>query len=406
MIFATLLVYILLLVTVLQISYAFFFLKPLVQLPAHKPVPDVLPAVSVVICARNEAQQLARYLPAVLQQDYPDDLWEVILVNDASTDQSSEILAALQLQYSRLKVVSVPVAALRELPGKKQALNMGIAHAAFDLLLLTDADCLPATDQWLREMVYQQHASGKQIVLGYGAYHCSHGLLNRFVRWETVHTFMQYGSYASHGMPYMGVGRNLMYEKYLYYQARKDDRFWTVYKHTPSGDDDLLIGQIAGNNNTTILATPAAKTLSAAPESWKAWWRQKTRHVSTGKLYAPALRRLLGVYGLSHGLYWLLGPLVLAGSLIAACTRHQYFAGFSFFTDACFCPDGLRTLIILAWLGFWMRLVLYWILAAAWYRQLKEPRLYLFFPLFDWGWAIYNVLLSPYIFLKNRQEWK
>lgn len=401
-----LIIYVLLLVTAVQIGYGFFFLKPLASLSKSQADPENLPFVSVLICAKNEALHIDRHLTAILQQDYPDEKWEVVLVNDASTDNSFDILVALQLRFPKLKVVHIPAGAPRALPGKKQALDTGIAQCAYDLLLLTDADCLPATDQWLRRMAQQKVATGKAIVLGYGAYHQTNGLLSRFVRWETVHTFMQYSGYASHGKPYMGVGRNLMYEKALYYQAKSDTEFWKSYKHTPSGDDDLLIGQIADSNNTTILATPTAITMSAAPRDWNTWWRQKTRHVSTGKFYAPLVRRLLGLYGLSHALYWLLGPLVLLGSLIALVTRHQYFSGFSFFKDACLCPDGLRIIMIITWLAFWLRLALFWALAVSWYQRLKEPRLFLFFPLFDWGWAIYNVLLSPYIFLKNRQQWK
>jgi glycosyltransferase involved in cell wall biosynthesis len=340
-----------------------------------------LPPVSIIICTKNEALNLTQFLPFVLQQDYPGNLFEVIAVNDQSTDHSAEILSQLSLKYPQLKIISISPDVIKTLPGKKYALAQGIKAAKYDRLLLSDADCKPSSDQWLKEMI----ATNADIVLGYGAYEEHPGLLNKFIRWETAHTCMQYAGYAHAGMTYMGVGRNLSYRKSLLAVLEQDTAFQQVYKNTPSGDDDLLIGKIATGHQTSICLGKHAHTISVPQKTWQAWWKQKTRHASTGKYYAPKIKNLLGLYGLSHSLYWFCG-LILIAQIIADCQ--------------------LSTAGCLALILFFVRLLIYWINAATWYRRLNEKKLLLFYPLGDLGWALYNVFLSPYIFWKNRQAWK
>ncbi len=314
----------------------------------------------------------------MLQQEYAAP-WEVIVVNDGSTDNTQELLAAFQKQYNHLRIVTIAPDTIKDIPGKKYALAKGIAAAQYDRLLLTDADCKPSSPQWLQVMSSQS----KPIVLGYGAYATLPGWLNRFIRWETVHTCMQYSGYAAIGLPYMGVGRNLCYNKTLLRQLEQDAAFQAMYRNTPSGDDDLLIGRIAGRSNTAVCLDKAGHTISTVPETWKTWWRQKTRHASTGKYYAPRIKSLLGLYGLSHSLYWLLGlPLCFYAIM------H---------------PSPSNVLLLSA---FILRLLASWINALYWYSKLGEKKISLFYPLGDLGWALYNVFLSPYILWKNKQAWK
>jgi hypothetical protein len=291
------------------------------------------------------------------------------------------VLANFQKEYRQLKVVTIPIETVKDLPGKKYALAQGIKAASHDRLLLTDADCKPSSDQWLKEMT----GTDADVVLGYGAYETKPGLLNQFIRWETVNTCMQYAGYAARGLTYMGVGRNLSYKKSLLDAIENDESFQQIYRNTPSGDDDLLIGEIAANNNVGICLEPAAHTISRPQETWVTWWKQKTRHVSTGKYYSSKIKNLLGLYGLSHSLYWFVGlPLVLCA-----------ISNFEF---------QISSIAVI--LLFVVRLGLYWLNAATWYRRLAEKKLLLFYPLGDLGWALYNVFLSPYIFWKNRQAWK
>jgi glycosyltransferase involved in cell wall biosynthesis len=344
--------------------------------PFNSPVP-----VSIIICAKNEAVNLSQFLPFVLEQDYPEHLFEVIVVNDQSTDHSTEILSQFAHQYPQLKIVSIASDIIKTLPGKKYALAEGIKVTKHDRILLTDADCKPSSDQWLKEMVN----TDAEIMLGYGAYEEHPGLLNKFIRWETANTCMQYASYAHAGMTYMGVGRNLSYRKSLLTTLEQDTAFQQIYKSTPSGDDDLLISKIAGKDNVAVCLEKKAHTISIPQKTWNAWWKQKTRHASTGKYYPQKIKNLLGLYGLSHSLYWFSGLMLIILQLAN-----------------CELPIANYWVFAL----FFARLFIYWINAATWYRQLNEKKLLLFYPIGDLGWALYNVFLSPYIFWKNRQAWK
>lgn len=120
--------------------------------------------VSIIICAKNESQNLTERLPAILQQDYPE--FEVIVVNDRSTDNTAKVLSKLSHKFSNLRIITVEDINSKA-KGKKNALAKGIEHAVFTDLLLTDADCIPSSKQWIKHMVSARNNS-HEIVLGYG----------------------------------------------------------------------------------------------------------------------------------------------------------------------------------------------------------------------------------------------
>jgi biofilm PGA synthesis N-glycosyltransferase PgaC len=242
--------------------------------------------ISVVICARNEAHNLEKFLPGVLEQEYPD--YEVVVVNDCSKDHTEEVLAELSTRYKHLRYTTIP-ANEKFSHGKKLALTVGLKSAVHDHVLLTDADCYPASGQWLQKMVSRLDGK-REIVLGYGRYEKRKGLLNAMIRYETVFTAIQYFSFALKGYPYMGVGRNLAYRKALFF---KNGGFSSHY-HIASGDDDLFVNEHAGRNNTAIEIDPESHTVSVPNTSFVSWIRQKQRHLSAGNLYNTGSRFRLG----------------------------------------------------------------------------------------------------------------
>src|SRR5690606_4083744 len=163
------------------------------------------PPLSVIICARNEEQNLRENLPKILGQDYRQ--FEVILVNDFSEDETKWLLKELCTQYSRLKVVEI-AEHVRLKHGKKFAVTLGIKAAQYEHLIFTDADCVPQSDRWLQHMA-RAFDGGEEIILVYSPYTRKPGFLNALIRFETFHTAMSYLSYALKGNAYMGVGRNL-----------------------------------------------------------------------------------------------------------------------------------------------------------------------------------------------------
>jgi len=240
------------------------------------------PGISVIICAKNEEKNLERYLPGIMQQDYPE--FEVVVVNDSSTDETEEVLSRLAAQFKELRYTSIP-ANDKHRRGKKLALTIGLKSARYDLVVLSDADCYPASDQWLRRMG-SHFSEEKKIVLGYGAYERNKGLLNLLVRYETTFTAIQYLSYAIIGKPYMGVGRNLAYHKGLFFE----NNGFAGHYHLLSGDDDLFVNKNATKTNCAVEFSPESHTRSQAETTFRAWVKQKKRHVSAGSFYHTGSR--------------------------------------------------------------------------------------------------------------------
>jgi cellulose synthase/poly-beta-1,6-N-acetylglucosamine synthase-like glycosyltransferase len=261
-------------VTAIQLFYYFYFYLA----PAKPKGSAVLPAapVSVIICARNEVDNLREYLPYVLKQDYPD--FEVIVVNDCSEDDSYLVLGELLQQYPRLRVSTLTQSNF--VHGKKFAQFIGIKAAKNELLLFTDADCRPESDKWLSTMTpnFDEKTS---FVLGYGGYMPGKGLLNRYIRYDTMTIAMQYAGMTRRGMPYMGVGRNLAYRRSTFFS----NKGFGSHSHIASGDDDLFINQNASGKNTMIEFRKEAHTRSVAAKDLAHWAKQKKRHLTTAPFY-------------------------------------------------------------------------------------------------------------------------
>jgi cellulose synthase/poly-beta-1,6-N-acetylglucosamine synthase-like glycosyltransferase len=261
-------------------------------------------AVSILICAKNEAENLKTFLPEILNQNYPK--FEVVLINDDSHDDTFEIMESFASKHDNVKIVNVaPNKAF--LGNKKYALTLGIKASNHDFLLLTDADCKPNSKQWLKEM--SSHFSNtKTIVLGYGAYSkINNSFLNKLIRFETVLTAIQYFSFSIAGIPFMGVGRNLAYRKDEFFNANGFQNHMQI----PSGDDDIFINQVATDTNTAICFTKNSFTISNPKTSLRSWITQKRRHISTARHYQLKHKALLTLFFISQFLFWILGFILL-----------------------------------------------------------------------------------------------
>ena len=261
------------------------------------------PPLSVIIAARNEAANLEAYLPVILKQDYPE--FEVVVVNDASWDDTSFVLNKLKAKHENLSVVNIPESR-HPFRGKKMALTMGIKAARYGHFVFTDADCRPASDRWLRRIA-EGFRPGIDLVIGYGAYESSPGLLNRMIRTDALFAAVNYISLALAGKPYMGVGRNLGYTREVYQQAGG----FRKHYHIASGDDDLLVHQVARADNTLLALDPDGYTFTPAKNTWRSWWKQKRRHLSTGPLYRASIKFLLLGYPVSFLLMFVAGICLL-----------------------------------------------------------------------------------------------
>lgn len=261
--------------------------------------------ISVIVCAKNEAENVKEFVPLLVEQNYPD--FEIVLIDDASTDETLELFEAFERQYSNIKLVKVQNNEAFW-GNKKFALTLGIKAASKEYLLFTDADCYPTSKDWITNMS-SQFTMHKTIVLGYGAYEKIKGsFLNKIIRFETMLTATQYFSWAKMGKPYMGVGRNLAYKREEFFRVNG----FIDHMNVRSGDDDLFINQAAKARNTTVCYTPESFTVSEPKKTWKEWFNQKRRHVSTAKLYKGFDKFQLGLYYCSQLLFLILAIILLA----------------------------------------------------------------------------------------------
>ena len=278
----------------------FSFLKP------HKATSKNLD-VSVIVCAKNEAENLKRFLPSILNQSYPN--FQVVLVNDASSDNTLDVMQEFAKINSKIKIVDV-----KEIEAfwgnKKYALTLGIKAAKYNYLLFTDADCKPVSKYWIKEMT-ALFSSEKSIVLGYGAHSkVKNSFLNKLIRFETLITAIRYFAFAKLGMPYMGVGRNLAYKKKTFF----DTNGFMSHMKIKSGDDDLFVNEAATEDNTAICINKNSFTTSTTKSSFKSWFTQKRRHVSTAKYYKTNHKILLAsVYAIQLFFWVLVIPLLIIG---------------------------------------------------------------------------------------------
>lgn len=358
------------LITLIQLAYYSYFFGRVAFFQRKERSDSREHPVSVVICARDEAANIAHNLPGVLLQNYRST-HEVIVVNDNSQDESKYLLEGLHKQFRQLNVVELKQEA-KLIPGKKFPLSIGIKTAKHEIILLTDADCVPVSEFWIQKM-QDAFSDGVEIVLGYGAYIKKKGIVNKLIRFETFHTALQYLSYALAGLPYMGVGRNLAYKRQVFFRHKG----FSSQNHLPGGDDDLFINSAATKTNTAIVIDKDAFTRSGPRETFGDWVRQKTRHYTTGRYYKPIHRLLLGLYSLSHFLYY---PLFLLSLL---------------FFDWRFALGVFAVRLLIQGLVYYRSM-----------EKLDEKDLRVWFWLFDIWMFFYYLVFAPSLWKKPRANWK
>lgn len=324
--------------------------------------------VSLIVCAKNEAENLKKHIPLWLQQEYSH--FELILINDASTDETLAVMESFAVDNPIIQIVNVKNNEAFW-GNKKYALTLGIKRAKSERLIFTDADCYPASKMWLSRMVAHFSAE-KKIILGYGAYEKRPGLLNKLIRFETLMTAIQYLSYANAGMPYMGVGRNLAYSSSLYYE----NNGYMGHINLASGDDDLFVNEAATTSNVSVCMDKDAFTYSIPKKSFQDWISQKKRHYTTASFYKLNHRFLLSLYFLSNILFWVLALI-------------------SLFTD--FWKISLPFIFI--------RVLFQYIIIGKAAKKLRELDLVAFFPFYE----IFLILTQLSIFISKREnnsKWK
>ncbi len=356
-------------VVFIQLLYHWFFFRRVSFFKSKNKERSQQHPVSVIVCARDEASNLAKNLPGVLVQTY-SSTHEVIVVNHNSQDETRYLLEEFKKTFKDMHIVNLQQEA-KGIPGKKYPLSIGIKESKHEIVLLTDADCVPASEFWIQKM-QDGYDNDTEVVIGYGAYHKKAGVLNKLIRFETFSSALQYLSYALSGNPYMGTGRNLSYKKTLFF----NNKGFSSINHVPGGDDDLFINRVANRKNTKVVIDKEAFTLSEPKKNFGDWYRQKGRHYSTSKFYRPVHRFYLGLYSITHFLFY---PLFVACLL------------FSDWRLAC--------------AVFLVRLISQGIIYYRAMNKLDEKDLFAWYWLFDLWMFFYYLIFAPTLWKRPKKSW-
>ena len=331
------------------------------------------PSVSIIICGKNEERNIIKYLKKILEQKYSE--FEVIFVNDNSTDNSIEVLKQLAYEHNNLKVINIDKNhEFSNKKGKKFALTLGIEKSKYDWILLTDADCFPNSDQWITNMVKPLEDQNIKIILGYGPYLYNGSFLSKLINYETTNTILTYITFCKFGIPYMGVGRNLLYEKNLFINNNGFEKNINIV----SGDDDLLIKEIATNNNTAYVLNPNSWVYSEPKKEFIDYLNQKKRHLSVANNYKAKIKLYLGIIGISHIWHNLIFIILLILKFSTMFVLYIYIS---------------RLLFILLVYGMF-------------FNRFHNIKIFLSLPLLDISFSLMNTIISPSIFFRNLFEWK
>ena len=340
---------------------------------------DKLPGVSVIVAAWNELENLQELLPMLDTQQYPD--FEVIVVDDRSSDGSYDFLLTECEGFRHVRFIRVDQTP-KHITAKKYALTLGIKAAHKDVVLVTDADCRPTSKDWIQLMA-SNLTQEKSLVLGFSPYYRMSGFLNKFIRFETFYTALQYFSFALVGAPYMGVGRNLLYRKSVFLE----NKGFQSHQKIMGGDDDLFVNEVATTENVAVCIHPNAFTYSVPKTAFRDWYWQKRRHLSVGKGYRFRNKLMLGLLSLSHILSWSLFLVLLPVALFQ-----------------------LSDPQLISWVGgaFGLRLLSSWVVMGLANRKLGNTIYWISLPLFDFLYVVYYVMFGIITLFSRRKlnQWK
>ncbi|GHT15795.1 glycosyl transferase family 2 [Bacteroidia bacterium] len=225
--------------SVLRKPYSYLQSVETESIPFHSKQPPV----SIIICVKND-YDLQQFLPAILEQDYPE--FEVIIVNDGFSDANEETLTLLKNQYANLYSTYIPEDT-KNISRKKLGLTLGIKAAKYDHLLFTEADGQVRTSHWISLMT-RHFSDKKSIVLGFSALQKKKGFFAKFRAYDYFFSNLQMISLALLRHPYAGSGRNLAYAK-NHFNAQKG---FVKHRILQQGEDDLFVNEISNKENTAV----------------------------------------------------------------------------------------------------------------------------------------------------------
>lgn len=319
------------------------------------------PPLSVIIVAKDAANELKENLPFILEQDYPE--FEVIVIYDSAADDCDDVLKLLEDKYPNLYHTFIPDSA-RYISHKKLGITMGIKASRHDWLVFTESNCRPQSKRWLRQMA-RNFTPSTEIVLGYSNYEKTSGWFNKKITFDTLLNSMRYLGMAISGHPYMGTGRNMAYRKSLYYKQKG----FSSHLNLQRGEDDLFINETANEHNTRVETDPESLVRISIPKYKRIWREEKVSYMATSRLFKGTARYLMGFETCSRLLFYI----TTIATIIISTILHQWI---------------IAGIALLLWT---LRYVLQLVVFRKASTYLGERKFYALLPVFDILQPIWNL---------------
>lgn len=276
--------------------------------------------VSVIICSRNQADNLRKNLKLILEQKYNE--FQVVVVNDASIDETEDVLTSLEQTYPNLYHTFVPKG-VQNVSSRKMAMTIGIKAAKYEHLIFTDPDCIPESEYWI-ESLMSNFDVNCGLVLGYSHYIDSKGLLKKMVSFDNMFTAIQFMGIALSGKAFMGFSTNMAYRKDLFFR----NKGFASHLNLNSGDDDLFIGEISDKNNTRIAVNPNSIISVEKDSVWGSWKNKVKSHFATSGYYSNGTKLRLNLEIGSRCLFY---PSVIAAIIVFSICANYLIVSISAF---------------------------------------------------------------------------
>lgn len=354
--------------TVIQLSYLFFLATFISKVKRPRKTKVEIP-VSVVILVKNQGENLLRLIPLLLEQSHSN--FEIVLINNASTDDTGDIIELLAEKHSNIKIVTVENNEAFW-ASKKYALTLGIKASKYDHLLFTNADCNPVSKDWITEMS-RNYTSKKGIILGYKKYKKENSFLNIFIRFENLVTAIKCFGFSKRNLSYMAFEGNYAYNKATFFKVNG----FINHMKINFGEANLFIRDASTKENTTICISQNSFIETSAPTSFSKWFADKKELASIKKEYKFKHRFLLNGFVFTKVLFY-----VLAITLL-----------FTYSHTLTLSVIGIYFLINYIIIG----------LSA---KKLKEPQIIFFVPFLEIGLLLFQISIFIANLKSKPNHWK
>ncbi|NLZ94443.1 MAG: glycosyltransferase [Bacteroidales bacterium] len=285
--------------------YLYLYRKPYQHAANNSVVNDTtsnsdeeLPGISIIISAKNEAENLRNNLPFILNQQYPN--FEVVVVDNASTDSTSDVLESFCSNYPNLYTTFIPIGS-HALNNKKLALTLGIKAAKHEIILFTEPDTKPLSSKWVYEYA-KAFNKEKSVVLGCCQLKIEKGFFKKYILFDNLISGIKYTSMALAKKPYMGIGRNMAFRKKLFF----DNKGFSSVLNMEDGEDNVFINRIATKENTALVSSPDSMVISNVIDSFSSWRSIKTTYLTTRKHYIGNTANILSFETFSRYAFYML----------------------------------------------------------------------------------------------------